>query len=442
MVTSLTFYGGINEIGGNKVLLKDRDTKVFLDFGISFALRGQYYSTPFLVPRSEKGLREFGILPNIQGLYKFEKDSEPDFDGVFLSHSHMDHTGYISFLKEKVPIYCGETTATILKTLNKIRPRDFEFNIDHIHFKTFRTGSKIQLGSLEIEPVHVDHSVPGSYGFIIHTSSGSVVYTGDFRSHGLKPDLTKDFIEKASEEKPIAVISEGTNMTGVHVSSESEVRRKIDKMIKQTSGLVLANFAWADIDRLHSFYEASKDNNRDLAVTLKQAYLMEKLSKDPHLKVPKLSDENILVFQKSKKNYYRWEREVMELGKPIDSSKIAGMQDKMILIVSFYDLEELTEIKPAPGSCYILSASEPFNEEMEIDFDKLVNWLEHYGLPQYYAHVSGHITPLQLRDTLRTINPKRIFPIHTTHPRLFSKFMSDLESDILIPEKGRDYKIS
>ena len=30
--TTLTFYGGVNEIGGNKILLQDRDVKVFFDF--------------------------------------------------------------------------------------------------------------------------------------------------------------------------------------------------------------------------------------------------------------------------------------------------------------------------------------------------------------------------------------------------------------------------
>ena len=35
-MTSLTFYGGVNEIGGNKILLEDKDTKVFLDFGKGF----------------------------------------------------------------------------------------------------------------------------------------------------------------------------------------------------------------------------------------------------------------------------------------------------------------------------------------------------------------------------------------------------------------------
>ena len=41
-MTSLTFYGGVNEIGGNKILLEDKDTKVFLDFGLSFGTRGTF----------------------------------------------------------------------------------------------------------------------------------------------------------------------------------------------------------------------------------------------------------------------------------------------------------------------------------------------------------------------------------------------------------------
>jgi mRNA degradation ribonuclease J1/J2 len=30
-MTSLTFYGGVSEIGGNKILLEDQDTRMFLD---------------------------------------------------------------------------------------------------------------------------------------------------------------------------------------------------------------------------------------------------------------------------------------------------------------------------------------------------------------------------------------------------------------------------
>lgn len=439
-MTSLTFYGGVGEVGGNKVLLKDQDTKIFLDFGMSFALKNRYYSAPFLSPKSEKGLLEFGLLPKVEGLYEFD-DSKQEIDAVLLSHSHMDHSAYISFLKRSIPVYCGETTATILKTLDEIRMSGFEFDIEGIQFKTFRTGDKLKIGSLEIEPIHVDHSVPGSYGFIIHTSSGAIVYMGDFRMHGTRLKMTEEFVEKAKETKPVAMIPEGTNMTGAEISSEPEVMRKLDELAKQTRGLVLADFAKADIDRLRSFYQVAKDNERYLALTLKQAYLLNKLSEDPHLEIPNLSDESILIFQKTKKRYYAWEQELLILDNVVDPSKIAGMQNEVILATSFYDLEELVEIKPIPGSCYILSASEPFNEEMEIDFHKLVNWLKHYGLPQYHVHVSGHIMPMQLKEVIEMIKPKKVFPIHGGHPDLFSEFMRGLGSEILIIEKGMEYQI-
>jgi len=34
-MVKLTFYGGVNEIGGNKILLEDMKAKVMLDFGQS-----------------------------------------------------------------------------------------------------------------------------------------------------------------------------------------------------------------------------------------------------------------------------------------------------------------------------------------------------------------------------------------------------------------------
>jgi ribonuclease J len=47
---SLRFYGGVNEIGGNKILLEEEDTKVWLDFGQSFSHGTEYYVN-WLQPR-------------------------------------------------------------------------------------------------------------------------------------------------------------------------------------------------------------------------------------------------------------------------------------------------------------------------------------------------------------------------------------------------------
>jgi len=38
-MTNLTFYGGVKDIGGNKFLVDDKGTKVFMDFGMSFTGR-------------------------------------------------------------------------------------------------------------------------------------------------------------------------------------------------------------------------------------------------------------------------------------------------------------------------------------------------------------------------------------------------------------------
>jgi ribonuclease J len=439
--TTLTFYGGVNEIGGNKILLQDRDAKVFLDFGMSFALKKHFYSPPFLSPKTEKSLREFEILPNIEGIYADEKT--PEIDSVFLSHSHLDHSAYISFVNREIPVYCGETAQIILQALSEMRRTDLEFNVEDVNFKAFRTGDKIVIGDLEVEPIHVDHSVPGAYGFIIHTTRGSVVYTGDFRAHGAKPRMTEEFVEKAKEAEPVAVVTEATNMTAASVSSEVEVENKLDAIAKQADGIVLADFGYADVDRLNSFYRIAKKNERCLAVSLKQAYLLNALRKDKHLSVPDLNDTNVLIFRKSKKRYDKWESQIMEQykNKIVDVFEVSKQQCKAVLAMSFYDLEELIEIRPEPGSCYVLSASEPFNEEMEIDFERLVNWLRHYGLPQYHVHVSGHIMPLQLKTALKEIGSAKIFPVHTENAELFGKFMRKQKSQVILPEKNREYAL-
>ena len=440
--TTLTFYGGVNEIGGNKILLQDRGTKVFFDFGMSFSMKKQFYSPPFLSPKSEISLQELGILPKIDGLYRFDK-TPPQADAVFISHGHLDHTAYLSFIKREIPVYCGETTQTIMQTLSEVRRADLEFNVADIGFKTFRTGKKITVGSLEIEPIHVDHSVPGAYGFVIHTSNGSIVYTGDFRDHGAKPEMTQEFVEKAKNAEPVAVVTEATNMTGASVSNETEVESKLNSIVSCADGIVLAEFGYSDVDRLNSFFHVAKKNGRCLAVSLKQAYLLDALRKDKGLTVPDLNDPNMLIFRKSKKSNYKWENQLIKQfegqHKVFDVFEASKQQCNMVLALSFYDFEELVALKPAPGSCFVLSASEPFNEEMEIDYERLINWLSHYGLPQYQVHVSGHMMPLQLKKALRTMGAKRVFPVHTENAELFAGFMRDLKSKVTLVEKSKEY---
>ena len=86
-MTSLTFYGSVNKIGGNKILLQDKDTKVFLDFGMSFGKRSDYFDT-FMGPRTATGLCDFleiGLIFDLDRVYRSDLmemmgKREPDTD--------------------------------------------------------------------------------------------------------------------------------------------------------------------------------------------------------------------------------------------------------------------------------------------------------------------------------------------------------------------------
>ena len=188
-MTSLTFYGGVNDIGGNKILLEDKKTRVFFDFGQSFNFGNEYF-TSWLSPRRINGLRdyfEFGLLPRLKGVYSKENlehtdlsYTEPQVDAVFLSHAHFDHIEHIKFLDPKIPVYLGVGTKLFVEAQEETS--SFCNYCEH-DYRTFRTGDKISVEDIEVEPVHVDHSIPAAYGYLIHTSEGTMVYTGDMRVH-------------------------------------------------------------------------------------------------------------------------------------------------------------------------------------------------------------------------------------------------------------------
>lgn len=70
-----------------------------------------------------------------------------------------------------------------------------------------------------------------------------MAYTGDIRLHSTKSQMTRDFIEKAKEVKPIALISEGTRIADeAKEESEELVHKETRKIVLETNRLVLPDF--------------------------------------------------------------------------------------------------------------------------------------------------------------------------------------------------------
>ena len=84
-----------------------------------------------------------------------------------------------------------------------------------------------------------------------------------------------------------------------------------------------------------------------------------------------------------------------------------------------------------PGT-YVYGKAEPFKEEMEMSFRRLIRWVELCGLKLEYAHTSGHMYPRDVERLVSEINPRVLVPIHTEHPELFGQWAAK----VLIPQPG------
>src|SRR3990172_10928160 len=109
--------------------------------------------------------------------------------------------------------------------------------------------------------------------------------------------MTKDFIEKAKEVKPIALITEGTRIADEErEESEELVYQESSKIVSSTDRLVFADFNFKDVDRMQTFFKIAKENDRKFVVKLNDAYFLKYLSQDAHLDVPNIDDENIVIY--------------------------------------------------------------------------------------------------------------------------------------------------
>jgi ribonuclease J len=445
----LTCYGGVGEIGGNKFLLEDVGAKVLLDFGAGFADGADYFDST-IEPRSVNGagdLFEFDLLPEIPGLYSEKslqntsiKYTEPDIDAVVLTHFHWDHTGRIGYIDPKIPIYCGETTSLIHNSYSDSTGSP----LDGHPIRKFRTGARFKIGSMEFFPVHVDHSIPGAYGFVVHTSGGALAYTGDFRFHGPAGWMTRDFVEAARLARPRILLTEGTRVSASDTKtnmSEKAVLEEASRIVKGTRSLVFSTFRGNDVDRINTFFEASQASGRRLVVSMKMAILLEKLRADKKLRVPRVG-RDVDVYLRRKKSgklddsdYFTWERHFLDSG--VSATEVRRKQGEVFLHLESRNFPELIDIRPERGGTYIHAATEAFNEEGEREEAVIRNWVKHVGFRYTQLHASGHAPREEVAEMVRGIAAKKVVPIHTEHPTLFRQFDRRRSYEIEPPVKGK-----
>jgi ribonuclease J len=449
-MAKLIFYGGVNEVGGNKVFLEDRDTRLFIDMGKSYSQRNRFFKEPFLAPRDQNDLLELGIIDPLPDLYRLQAPTQVHpVDGVVLSHAHSDHADYISLIHPLIPVYLGETAKVILDSVAATSYRTFENDWRENHFRLFRPGQRFAVGSVEIEPLPVDHAIPGAFAFLLHTDSGIIAYSGDFRLHGPRSNLTEAFLEKARQAKPVAMICEGTNFSLPPFMREGEIEGKLEEILRASPGIVLISFWFRDFERYGTALKAAQASGRKLILSLKQAYFLRALERaqpsQGALQSPSLDDPSLFFFVRRRGCIYDWELEIRDFlarkGKLLTIDQIRTEQGCALLSLSDFDLPELIRLKPIPGSVYVRAMSEPFNEDMEEESDRQASWLAAFGLPSYLLHGSAHVLPHELRQAVAMVQPGRLFLIHCEQPDALARYLSGTAPEIITPVKGQAYEI-
>ncbi|HWQ21186.1 MAG TPA: MBL fold metallo-hydrolase, partial [Clostridia bacterium] len=398
---------------------------------------------------------------------------------------HVDHTGSISFLDETIPLYATPVTAAVLRAVEETQfssgpengVTDFILRPNlgankHAQRDLVDLTGPVQFPDCRVTPFPVDHSIPGACAYLIEYDGGTLVYTGDLRFHGRMGAITEDSIDQLAAAHPDAVLIEGTNLrsndgssdhdTAFHRHfkfwSEQDVEVKACEEVQRTHGLVIADFGMKDLDRLMTFQRAARATGRKLAVLPRDAHIV-RLAQEAGYPTIDLDDPDLVLYVKragsgtyDKSDIKQdWARSTLlrfsgadpECVDPKDrrdavedvlhgscprvvrAVDVAAHQSDYLLSLGYWDIQELCDLHPAPGSLYIHSSAEAFNEEMSWSQERLAKWLRLMDMDSVHIHASGHAPQDDLFRIVERLDPRHVYPVHTEHAESYAERFGD-----------------
>jgi ribonuclease J len=392
---TITFLGGLGEIGRNCMVLESEDQLLLLDCGLMFP-----------------ELEHLGIdliLPDFTWL----RENQDRVIGCIATHGHEDHVGGLSYLLRELsfPIYGSALTLGLAR--NRIEEAGLLGNTELI---PVADGERRKIGPFDVEFIPVTHSVPNGFATAFHTPQGVIMHTGDWKLDltpvdGRLTDLAR--MGSIAYESGIRLLmGDSTNADSHgHSRSEKSVGAVLYDLFHEHEGrrIVIACFA-SHVHRVQQIADAAISFNRKVATLGLSMKKNMRLAREMGLlHIPEsaiidiedigdLPDGDICVISTGSQ------------GEPMSAlTRMANSENRWLTI--------------GDGDTVILSSHPIPGNEMSVS--KVIDGLVRLGAKVVHSgiedvHATGHAKQEEIKTLLSIVEPQWFVPVHGEYRHLVS----------------------
>lgn len=406
--------GGLGEIGKNMMVLEYANDIIVIDAGLMFP--------------EEEMLGVDLVIPDIS--YLLEKKEK--VRGIIVTHGHEDHIGALPYILPRldVPVYGSKLTLGLISVKLKEHRCTKKATL-----RMIKSGEKIALGNFKVEAFSVCHSIPDSFGLIIHSPVGTLVHSGDFKIDytpvdGKPTELAK--LAQLGSKGVLALFADSTyaELPG-YTPSESIVGETLERIIAEAPGRVIITTFSSLISRIQQIIDAAAKHQRHVFIIGRSMRDTVKIARElSYLSVP----EGIV-------------RRIDELHRFPHNRVVlltTGSQGEPTSALVRIANKDNSQVKIIPGDTVVISATPvPGNESL---INRTIDSLFRQGAHVIYeklaqVHVHGHGSQEELKLLLSLVRPKFFVPIHgefrhlSLHARL-ARSLGLPEKNALVIENG------
>lgn len=321
-------------------------------------------------------------------------DGNGHCDAVLFAHYHGDHTGQMLRIRPEIPIYAGALAKDIIRLSAEHGGKKNEALCKRIEtMQAFSPGKPLLIGDIQITPFCIDHSACDSYMFLIEADGKRLLYTGDFRLHGVRGNVMDKILDRRIGKVDV-VVTEGTTVSRSEYETvtEWELQKRVKAYLRQYK-YVFVLCATTNLDRIFALARAVPRGKYcicdEYQKTLVKVVSDHWSSLSTFYEMPKLNTPGSVILQGFQERgglmFVRVNRQFERIIRQFDPQQ-------SILLYSMWDGYRT---KPDSNIPEFLSLTG--------------TWAE--------LHTSGHASPNDLRHVIEKAAPEIVIPMHTDAPQ-------------------------